>query len=260
MVRSLIRGGQITGSTAGMCMDFQQANLVVVPASCADDFEAFSLRNSRACPLLERSSPGAPHVQIASGADIRTDVPRYRVFENGEVKHEPHDACSYWRDDAVAFLLGCSFGFEQALTGAGIPLRHLEAGRVVPMYVTNIDCTPAGAFAGPLVVTLRPVPEPLVVRATELTGQLTWSHGAPVHIGDETAIGIEDLGRPDFGDPPVFIPGDVPVFWACGVTPQLALAAARPPYAITHYPGHMFITDLPVGLDPLAVSDESENR
>jgi len=260
VVRALIRGGQITGSTAGMCMDFQQANLVVVPSSYADDFEVFSLRNTRACPLLERSSPGSPCVQIASGADIRTDVSRYRVFEYGEVKHEPHDVRSYWRDDSVAFLLGCSFGFEQALAGAGIPLRHLEAGRVVPMYVTSIDCTPAGVFAGPLVVTLRPIPEPLVAKAVELTGELPWSHGAPVHVGNETAIGIKDLGRPDFGDPPVFVRGDVPVFWACGVTPALALAVARPPYAITHYPGHMLITDLPVEFDALVVSDESDNH
>jgi uncharacterized protein YcsI (UPF0317 family) len=230
-------------------MGYQQANVVVLPASFADDFEAYCRRNGRACPVLERSNPGSPFVKIAQDADIRTDVPRYRLFEDGVVKQEPRDVRFHWRDDSVAFLLGCSFSFERALAGARIPLRHLEAGRVLPMYITDIDCTPSGSFAGPLVVSVRPVPEPLVATAADLTGRLAWSHGAPVHIGDGTAIGIVDLGRPDFGDPPVLVPGDIPVFWACGVTPQRALAAARPPYAITHYPAHMFITDLPVEAD-----------
>lgn len=246
-VRVLIRAGEITGSTAGLCMDRQQANLVVVPASHAGDFEGFCRANPRACPILEISSSFA--VRSAAAADLRTDLPRYRVFVDGEVRREPHDVHREWRDDAVAFLLGCSLSFEGTLREAGIPLRHLEQGTALPMYTTAIGCAPSGGFAGPLVVSLRPVPASLVGRAVELTDRL-WGHGAPVHVGDPSDLGIEDLGRPDFGDPPVFAPGDVPVFWECGVTPQLALAAARPPYAITHYPGSMLITDLPVGSVP----------
>jgi uncharacterized protein YcsI (UPF0317 family) len=245
-VRALIRTGQLAGPTAGMCMDVQQANLVVVPAEHADDFEGFCLANPRACPLLERTAPGAVSVSLARDADLRTDLGRYRVFRDGRLVAEPTDVCDQWRSDAVAFLLGCSLGFEAALRAAGVPVRHLEARSHLPMYITDRRAEPSGPFSGPLVVSMRPVPEPLVDTAVAVTSALPWCHGAPVHVGDPQALGIYDLDRPSFGDPPASRPGDTPAFWACGVTPQLAVPAARLPYAITHCPGHMLITDVPV--------------
>jgi uncharacterized protein YcsI (UPF0317 family) len=192
------------------------------------------------------SRPGAPSIpDVASGADLRTDLPKYRVFLQGQAEpHEPSDILSLWRDDLVAFLLGCSFTFENALAAAGLPVRHVERGCNVPMYRTNRACTPAGKFAGPLVVSMRPYRPEQIDQVAAVTACFPRMHGGPVHVGDPTALGIADLARPDFGDPVDIRPGEVPVFWACGVTPQLALAAARCELAITHSPGHMFVTDL----------------
>jgi uncharacterized protein YcsI (UPF0317 family) len=191
------------------------------------------------------TSPGSTQTRLAPDADLRTDLPAYRVFEQGTCVTEPDDVNGWWRDDLVTFLTGCSFTFERALIAAGVPVRHAELGVNVAMFVTDRPCEPAGRFAGPLVVSMRPVPADLVATAQAVTARFPASHGAPVHAGDPAALGIADLGRPDFGEPVPLQPGDVPVFWACGVTPQAALAAARVPFAITHAPGHMFITDVP---------------
>lgn len=242
-----MRSGAFTGPTAGHAPGFVQANLVILPARDADDFARFCELNPRPCPLLERTSPGNPEPRLAaSGADLRTDVPRYRIFRHGVAEsREPTDIVYLWRDDLVVFLLGCSFTFERALQQGGLPVRHVELGRNVPMYRTNIACQPAGRFAGPLVVSMRPYRPDQIEAVQAITAQYPRMHGAPVHLGDPAAIGIADLARVDFGEPVPVSEDEVPVFWACGVTPQLALAQARPELAITHAPGHMFITDWP---------------
>lgn len=212
----------------------------------APEFADFCRLNSRPCPLIEQTGPGNPEPRLsAPGADLRIDVPRYRVFRKGVADAvEPTEIISLWRDDFVGFLLGCSFTFEAALMTAGLPVRHIELGRNVPMFRTNIPCRPAGRFAGPLVVSMRPYRPELVGRVREITGRFPTMHGEPVHIGDPAGLGIDDITRPDFGDAVPIEPGEIPVFWACGVTPQLALAQARPDMAVTHSPGCMFVTDL----------------
>jgi uncharacterized protein YcsI (UPF0317 family) len=243
--RQEIRAGRWRRPTAGLAPGYVQANLVIVPAAAADDFLGFCQRNPRPCPLLDVTAPGDPEPRrTAPGADVRTDLPRYRVFRDGRPVEERYDLRALWRDDLVAFLLGCSFTFEEALQRAGLRIRHLDLGRNVPMYVTNRSCEPAGPFAGPMVVSMRPFAPADVPRVEAITARYLLAHGAPVHAGDPAAIGIGDLARPDFGDPVPVEPGEVPVFWACGVTPQVALRRARLPLAITHAPGHMFITDL----------------
>jgi uncharacterized protein YcsI (UPF0317 family) len=245
-LRTLIRRAEHLGPTAGLARGRVQTNLVIVPAADAADFERFCRLNARPCPLVGMSRPGEPTIPaVAAGADLRTDLPKYRVFRHGKLDpHEPTDIRAHWRDDLVAFLLGCSFTFENALAAAGLPVRHVEQGCNVPMFRTNRDCVPAGKFAGPLVVSMRPyLPEELA-RVAEITARFPRMHGAPIHVGDPQALGIEDLSRPDFGDPVTIHPGETPVFWACGVTPQLALVAARCELAITHSPGCMFVTDL----------------
>jgi len=245
-VRQWIREGRWTGPTAGLAHGYAQANLVILPREIAYDFLVFAHRNPKPCPLLDITDPGSPEpVRAAPGADLRTDLPRYRLFRDGELVEEVTDVTSVWRGDLVGFLLGCSFSFEWALLRAGVPVRHLEQGCNVPMYVTNIPCRSAGVFSGPMVVSMRPIPGGLVGRAVQVTARYPRAHGTPVHVGDPAAIGIRDLDRPDFGDPVTVRPGEVPVFWACGVTPQVALMRARLPLAITHAPGHMFITDIP---------------
>jgi len=229
--------------TATCAPGFTQANLVVLPQDVAGEFELFARRNPKPCPLLDIAEPGRPRSVLAPDADLRTDLPAYRIWVNGECIAEPDDLTEYWRDDLVAFLIGCSFTFERALVEAGVPVRHLEQGTNVPMFITSRRCQPAGRFAGPLVVSMRPVPSPLVGTAEAVTGRYPAVHGAPVHAGDPGALGIADLSKPDFGDPVRSESGDVPVFWACGVTPQAALMGARLPFAITHAPGHMLITD-----------------
>jgi len=244
-LREQIRRGAWRGPTAGCCQGYAQANLVVLPRALAYDFLLFCHRNPRPCPLLEVTDPGnlAPAV-AAPGADLRTDCPRYRVYRHGALAEEVTDLLALWRDDLVSFLLGCSFTFEAALQRAGVPVRHLEEGKNVSMYITNRACRPAGALAGPLVVSMRPIPPSLVARAVRVTARLPLAHGAPVHVGKPEAIGIHDLGQPDFGDAVAIRPGEIPVFWACGVTPQAVAMHAKPELMITHAPGHMFITDL----------------
>ena len=244
--RVRIRAGEHVGPTSGLAPGFAQANLVVLPADDALDFLRFCVRNPKPCPLLEVTDTGSPHpATLATEADLRTDVPRYRVFRGGELVDEPTDLARYWRDDLVAFLLGCSFTFEWALAAAGLPLAHQAQGVNVPMYVTNRRCVPAGPFEGPLVVSMRPFGPSDVRRAVEVSARFPAMHGGPVHVGDPTALGVADLDAPDFGDPVRIGPDEVPVFWACGVTPQAVALEARPTLAIFHAPGHMFITDLP---------------
>jgi uncharacterized protein YcsI (UPF0317 family) len=230
--------------TAAWAPGYAQANLVALPRDVALDFMLFAQRNPKPCPLLDVTDPGSPVTCLAPGADLRTDLPAYRVWENGQCVAEPQDASRYWREDLMTFLIGCSFTFEQALAAAGVPVRHVEQGRNVPMFITAEQCRPAGIFAGPLVVSMRPVPEDLVPVAVSVTARYPAVHGAPVHAGSPEALGIADVSRPDFGDPVDFRDGDVPMFWACGVTPQVALARAGLEFAITHAPGHMFITDV----------------
>ena len=243
--RAAIRHGQWTEQTAGLAAGYVQANLAIVPASDAADFQRFCELNPKPCPLLDVTQPGSPvPARTAPGADLRTDLPRYRVFERGEFVAEPTDICDWWRDDLVAFLLGCSFTFEPALIEAGVPVRSIDNDTVVSMYRTNRMCTPVGRFQGPMVVSMRPIPADLVELATTITARYPDVHGAPVHAGDPAEIGIENLSRTDWGDPPDAEQGDVPVFWACGVTPQAVALASKPELMITHAPGRMFITDL----------------
>jgi uncharacterized protein YcsI (UPF0317 family) len=245
-LRAAIRAGQFTGPTAGQAPGYVQTNLVILPAADAEDFARFCRENDRPCPLVEQTAAGQfePH-RSAPGADLRTDVPRYRVFRQGVLEAgEPSDIRDLWRDDFVGFLIGCSFTFETALVNAGLGVRHIEEGRNVPMFRTSVPCRPAGRFSGPLVVSMRPYLPEQVEQVIEITSRYPTMHGAPIHIGDPSLLGIADLARPDFGDAVTIREGEVPVFWACGVTPQLALAAARPELAITHSPGCMFVTDL----------------
>jgi uncharacterized protein YcsI (UPF0317 family) len=245
--RALVRAGGWRQKTVGMAQGWVQANLVVLRAAYAADFQQFCERNAQACPVLDVTERGSPEPrQVAAGADLRTDAPRYRVYRDGAVAGETDTLLAYWRDDLVGFVLGCSFTFEAALAGAGIPLRHMELGLTAPMYVTNRPCEPAGPFAGPLVVTMRPVPERLIEQARAVTARFPRAHGAPVHVGDPAALGIADLARPEWGDAVPVPRGDVPVFWACGVTPQAAAEAARLDLMLTHAPAHMFVTDLRV--------------
>jgi uncharacterized protein YcsI (UPF0317 family) len=221
-----------------------QANLAIVPRDLAFDFLLFCQRNPRPCPLLEVVEAGqVVPTQFAPDADLRTDLPLYRVYEYGEMVSEIEDVSEIWRDDLVSFLLGCSFSFESALMNAGVSLRHVERGSNVSMYVTNIDTQSAGVFSGPMVVSMRPIRRDLIVRAVQVTSRFPAVHGAPIHIGDPEAIGIEDISRPDLGDPTEIEEGEVPVFWACGVTPQVVAMKSKLPLMITHSPGHMFITD-----------------
>ena len=243
-IRSLIREGKWRGTTAGLAPNHVQANLVVLPRAQAFDFLLFCQRNPRPCPLLEVLEPGIVAPSIASGADIRTDIPRYRIYRDGMLDREVERITDVWQDDLVTFLLGCSFTFESALTAAGIRLRHIDEGRNVSMYVTNIATVGAGMFSGPLVVSMRPIPQIRVVKAVQVTSRFPNAHGAPVHIGEPKAIGVDDLGKTDYGDAIAVLKDEVPVFWACGVTPQAVAAASKPPLMITHAPGHMFITDL----------------
>jgi uncharacterized protein YcsI (UPF0317 family) len=243
-VRAQARSGGLAGPTCGLAPGYLQANLVIVPEDLAFDFLRFCQRNPKPCPILEVTEAGAWEPRrVARGADLRTDLPRYRVYRRGVLIEEPTDIVEWWRDDLIAFLLGCSFSFEAAMQRAGLPVRHLEQSCNVPMYRTNVPCTPAGAFAGPLVVTMRPLTPAQAIEAVVITARYPQAHGAPVHFGDPTAIGISNLARPDFGDAVTVKANEVPVFWACGVTPQLALMEAKPELAITHSPGCMFVTD-----------------
>jgi uncharacterized protein YcsI (UPF0317 family) len=244
-IRCKARNGEWNLPTPGLALGYVQANLVVVPRDLAFDFLLFCQRNPKPCPLLDVTEPGCPEPKLmAPGADLRTDVPRYSVYERGELVDEPADLLRWWRDDLVGFLLGCSFTFENALLQANLPVRHVEAGCNVPMYRTNRPCVPAGVFHGPLVVSMRPMTPTQAVRAVQVCSRFPRAHGAPVHLGDPEALGIRAIGHPDFGDQVEMRDGEIPVFWACGVTPQAVAMEIRPPLLITHKPGHMFVTDL----------------
>lgn len=245
-VRRACRAGELTTQTSGLAPGFAQANLAILPRDLAFDFLQFCRRNPRPCPLLDVTEPGSPvPAALAGDADLRTDLPRYRVWQHGELVDEPTEITRWWRDDLVSFLIGCSFTFEAPLLRAGVPMRHIELGCNVPMYRTNIPCAPAGPFHGPMVVSMRPIPSAQLAKAVTASARFPNAHGAPIHVGDPSQIGIQDVSKPRWGDAQQFTPGDVPVFWACGVTPQAVALASKPPFMITHSPGSMFISDLP---------------
>ncbi len=245
-VRAAIRAERWTAPTAGLARGYVQTNLVILPADWAGEFAEFCRLNASPCPLVEQTAIGGFEPRsTARDANLCTDVPRYRVFRDGIcAAAEPTNVSALWRDDLIGFLLGCSFTFENALRTAGLPVRHLDEGRNVPMFRTTRPCRPAGRFSGELVVSMRPFAPELVERAVAITSRFPTMHGGPVQVGNPAALGIHDLMRPDFGDAVTIREGELPVFWACGVTPQVALLAARPPLAITHSPGCMFVTDL----------------
>lgn len=244
-IRACIRRGEWRRPTAGLAPGVAQANLVFLPKVLVFDFLLFCQRNPKPCPVLDVTDAGNPEPKIAApGADLRTEIPKYRIYKKGAFVDEVTDIVSYWREDLVAFLLGCSFSFESSMLRADVPVRHIEENCNVPMYITNIDCQPAGMFKGPLVVSMRPLPPGKVVKAVQITSRFPAVHGAPVHIGDPAQIGIKDLSKPDFGDAVTINPGETPVFWACGCTPQAVAMEAKPEFMITHAPGHMFITDI----------------
>lgn len=244
-LRQQIRDGMLTGPTAGLAPGYVQANLVILRKRYAFDFLLFCQRNPKPCPILEVLEPGRYQTRaMADGADVRTDLPRYHIFREGVLREQVISIQDVWEETFVTFLLGCSFSFEEALVRNDIPVRHIEERRNVPMFKTSLPVHPAGIFHGNLVVTMRPIPRELVVRAVQITTRYALVHGAPVHIGDPAAIGIKDLARPDYGDSVTVRDGEVPVFWACGVTPQAVLEEAKPDLVITHAPGHMLIGDV----------------
>ncbi len=243
-VRLACRSGALKGTTSGLAPGFVQGNLAILPADLAGDFLRFCQANPRPCPIIGVSDVGSPLVPVLGrDLDIRTDFPGYRIWENGELVAETGDVGQYWRDDLVSFVIGCSLSFEEALLDEGIPLRHVERGLRVPMFRTSIDCVPAGPFSGPMVVSMRPLKAAHAIRAIQVTSRFPAVHGAPVHIGDPALIGIGDVSQPDYGDAVEVLPDELPVFWACGVTPQSVIAKVKPPFAITHAPGCMLVTD-----------------
>lgn len=244
-VREVIRNGGFDKPTAGVAPGYAQANLVILKKELAYDFLLFCQRNPKPCPVLEVTDVGSFEARLtAPGSDLRKDLPRYRVFEHGKLVDEPTDISRYWRDDFVSFLLGCSFSFESALMEAGLEVRHITDDCNVPMYVTNIECQPAGVFSGPTVVSMRPYTPGDAIKAVQITSRYPAVHGSPIHLGDPHAIGIKDINSPEFGDAVRILPGEMPIFWACGVTPQAAIMRVKPDLVITHSPGHMFVTDL----------------
>ena len=244
-LRQHIREGVHSGNTSGLAPGYVQCNIVILPADWANDFLRFCQLNPKPCPLIAASNaPGDPGLTPLGDIDIRTDVPSYRVFRDGELAEEVGDIRALWREDLVTFALGCSFSFEEALLADGLDVRNVSEGVNVPMYRTAIDCTPAGAFAGKMVVSMRPFSAADAIRAVQICTRFPSVHGAPIHLGDPSLIGIDDIDAPDYGDPVTMAEHELPLFWACGVTPQVALEAAKPPFAITHSPGCMLVTDL----------------
>lgn len=245
LIRQQIRTGEWQKPTTGLAPGYTQANLVILPKKYAYDFLLFSMRNPKSCPLIEVTDVGSsvPKRTTPTG-DLRTDVPKYRIYKDGEFVEEVTDISSHWQDDFVSFLIGCSFTFEKPLLDNGIPIRYIEEGKNVSMYKTNIPCESAGVFQGPMVVSMRPMKPDEAIRATQITSRFPSVHGAPIHIGDPSMIGIQDINHPDFGDSVTIHEGEVPVFWGCGVTPQAVVMASKPELVITHAPGHMFITDM----------------
>jgi uncharacterized protein YcsI (UPF0317 family) len=243
-LRRLIRQRGWTQPTTGLVPGFVQANLVMLPREEAFNFLLFCVRNPKPCPILDVLEPGQVEPRIAPGADLRRDLPRYRIYERGALKEEVEEVSHIFHEGMVSFLLGCSFSFESAMLAAGLPIRNMEEGKNVSMYITNRQCQPAGPFASPLVVTMRPMTPEQAVRAVQITTRFHLTHGAPVHMGNPEEIGIKDMDQPEFGDPVSIHPGEIPVFWACGVTSNLAANSASLPLVITHAPGHMFVSDL----------------
>ena len=242
--RLAIRSGAHRGPTAGLAPGFVQGNLAILPKDLAADFLRFCQLNPKPCPLIGTSAPGDPRVpELGQDIDIRTDLPRYRVWRNGELVAEPEGVRDIWREDLVSFVIGCSFSFEEALMAEGIELRHISCGSNVPMYRTSLQTAAAGPFHGPMVVSMRPMTPANAIRAVQITTRFPSVHGAPVHIGKPELIGIADIAKPDYGDAVPMGDDELPVFWACGVTPQSVIATVKPAFCITHYPGSMLVTD-----------------
>lgn len=245
-LRAIFRSGAYRGTTANMANGHTQGNLAILPASHALDFARFCQRNPKPCPLVGVSDTGDPMMRtLGEDIDIRTDIPSYNIYSDGVFESSVSDVSEFWAEDSVAFVLGCSFSFEEALMQARIPMRHMEINRTVPMYKTSIDLVPAGAFGGGMVVSMRPMSMEQAIQASAITARFPHTHGMPVHIGEPAAIGIKDIDTPDWGEPTEFRAGEVPVFWACGVTPQNAIQEAGLPLVVTHTPGSMLITDIP---------------
>ncbi len=243
-LRHRIRRGEHCSTTSGLAPGLVQGNVVILPVDWATDFLLYCQNNPIACPLIGVSQPGEPLLPgLGADLDIRVDIPEYQVFRDGERAETLTDISKLWGPDWVTFVLGCSFSFEDALQRAGLSVRNIEAGANVSMYRSNLATVPGGRFYGDMVVSMRPFSGRDAVRAVQVTTRLPKAHGAPVHIGDPTQIGIADLSRPDFGDAVAVNDDELPLFWACGVTPQVALENARPPIAITHVPGKMLITE-----------------
>jgi uncharacterized protein YcsI (UPF0317 family) len=246
-LRKQIRSGEFTGNTSGYSQGYVQGNICILPVDWANDFLQFCQLNPKPCPLIGMSSkPGDSNIaKLGNDLDIRTDIPSYKVFANGELQDEVTDVSNIWRDDLVTFVLGCSFSFEEALIADGLEIRNVTEGVNVPMYRTNIDCASAGRFSGKMVVSMRPMISSDAIRAIQICTRFPSVHGAPIHFGDPGLIGIRDINTPEFGDAVSINQHEVPLFWACGVTPQVALEQAKPPFCITHSPGCMLVTDLP---------------
>ena len=243
-LRSLIRDEKFQAPTSGLCPGYAQANLIILPKQDAYDFLLFAQRNPKPCPLLEVSDPGDMFTRIcANEANIATDFPRYRIYEHGELVQEATNVLDFWRDDLVSFIIGCSFSFESELVEAGLEIRHNTMGVNVPMYLTGVDCVPAGKMSGKMVMSMRPYLPKDAIKAVQLSGAIPQVHGAPMHLGDPSLIGIRDINKPEFGDAVVIKNGEIPVFWACGVTPQSVVMNSKPAFAITHAPGYMLVTD-----------------
>ena len=243
-IRMAIRTGEHTGPTSGISGDKVQANLTILPKEYAFDFLLFAMRNNKPVPIIEVLEAGEFVSKYAKNSDIRTDVPLYNIYKHGELTETVSDITKYWRDDFVTFLIGCSFTFEQAILDAGINIKHIDEERNVAMYKTNIETVPAGIFSGETVVSMRPFKKDLVDKVTSITNEFPGMHGGPVHAGNPADIGIENINIPDYGDAIEIAPDEVPVFWACGVTPQNVVLNAKPEILISHAPGHMFITDI----------------
>jgi uncharacterized protein YcsI (UPF0317 family) len=242
--RLSIRRGEHSGPTSGLAPGHVQANLAILPHALAEDFLRFCRLNPKPCPLIGVSAPGDWRLpELGEDLDIRTDLPRYRVWRDGTAIDEPGDLMRWWRDDLVVFAIGCSFSFEQALIEDGIELRHFTCNCTVPMYRTSIETVPAGPFHGPLVVSMRPMKPADAIRAVQITTRFPSVHGAPVHLAQPEAIGIKDIAKPDWGDAVPIHADEIPVFWACGVTPQSVIMSVKPDFCITHYPGAMLVTD-----------------
>lgn len=259
--RRMIRSGEYSGGTAELCHGRLQGNLVILESDWAADFARFCLANPEPCPVVGLSEPGDPRIPIlGSDLDIRTDIPRYMIYRDGVLVAETGSLEALWTTESVAFILGCSYTFELAMLEAGLPVRHIEEGKTVPMFKSSIETTKSDRFSGPTVVSMRPMLPEQAEKAAQLTQGFAHAHGAPVHIGDGAQIGINDLSKPDWGDAVTMKTGEIPVFWCCGVTPQAAIERARPPLCIAHKPGHMLISDLHSGEEAMSAYQATQEQ